>query len=1086
MSEPPVTEPPNPNNVTITSAPGIGEMTEASEIVAPPGYELLAEIGRGGMGIVFRARDLELGREVAVKILQPQCDPNTTSGRRFVEEARITGRLQHPGIPAIYRVGTVADGRPFLAMKLIGGRTLDNLLKERAGPVEDGNPAPAGLEKLAHRGFDRLDALLQRGRFLSIFENVAQAVGYAHKEGLIHRDLKPSNIMVGEFGEVQVMDWGLAKSVDRRPEPGGGAPASSVTIEYSPQAAIDSPHPDVTLAGAILGTPAYMPPEQAIGAIDQIGKPSDVFGLGAILCVILTGKPPYVAESTESARQLAARAKLDEAFERLDACGAEPELVALAKRCLAPEPVDRPRDAGEVAEAVAALRAESEQRARQAEMDRARAEVKSAEERKRRRVQRALALSVMGLLAVAGIAGWWIDSVRSARRADQLRAWAEQTNQENQVEARRFARQVATERDVLAALNEAQVLREQGWKQADDPARWALTLTAAESAQKRAAGILAAGEPTDGLAIKVAAAEYELASDNRDRTLLAELDRITDDNEIQFFIPVSFTKVLFRRFESAFRKNGIDLMSVPPDRAVAWIQGHRYRNRLVTAIRNWQQSVPLWDPTMAIDTHLIEAIGASPAVAGTTAVEAATRSRNLSFGLLLKKTSPHQRLSTILKAVTEDPFTRQWWDAAARHDVAALKKLIAQPELRQFSSRDLSSLADGLSIQSGNVAALRPLLEVALDRFPGEFWVHFRLASIEGLYGSKEGKGKPDNTLLHLTAAVAARPNSAIARTVLGMELMEKRKGDPAGPRMIRGAAEIDPTSPWPHFFLGLMALGEGDWPAVTRAFPQCVRVDPDSGFFMVYSTMSLMNMRRPGGPKPPSDQEIIKLIDALIAARPEHPGGYHLRATYQERKGDMRAALASMRKAKSMPSSDYFGMVLIDPQIKQLESVARWEEKLPAVLRGELKPANRVEVGQLIEYCATFEQKYALAARLAAEALAADPDLYASWIEVGRFAGWAVQAGSGLGADTAGLSPAERAALRQQALKWLQESLRYVGRPPASLGEYLETIRNFNPVRDPKQLASLPPDERAQWEKFWAEIKVTPPVIAPPPREKK
>ena len=240
------------------------------------------------------------------------------------------------------------------------------------------------------------------------------------QEGVIHRDLKPANVMVGAFGEVQVMDWGLARSGDRKQETSdGGSGEPTATIAYLPNVDARTPQSDLTQAGAILGTPAYMPPEQAIGAIDQIGKPSDVFGLGAILCVILTGKPPYAAADAESNRQLAARAKLDDAFARLDACSAEPELIALAKRCLAPEPKDRPRDAGEVAEAVASLRADSERRARQAEMDRARAEVKTAEERKRRRVQRALALSVLGLLAVAGGAAWWIDSVRSQRRSDQ-------------------------------------------------------------------------------------------------------------------------------------------------------------------------------------------------------------------------------------------------------------------------------------------------------------------------------------------------------------------------------------------------------------------------------------------------------------------------------------------------------------------------------------------------------------------------------------------------------------------------------------------------------------------------------------------
>src|SRR5436305_11921046 len=149
-----------------------------------------------------------------------------------------------------------------------------------------------------------------------------------------------------------------------------------------------------------------MPPEQAVGAVDQIDERSDVFGLGAILCAVLTGRPPYVGADFESTRQLAARAKLGDAFTRLDACGADPGLVEMCKRCLAAEKADRPADAGEVARAVADLRAAAEERARRAEVDRARAEAEAREQRKRRRVQLALA-AALGLLLVGGGAFAW-------------------------------------------------------------------------------------------------------------------------------------------------------------------------------------------------------------------------------------------------------------------------------------------------------------------------------------------------------------------------------------------------------------------------------------------------------------------------------------------------------------------------------------------------------------------------------------------------------------------------------------------------------------------------------------------------------
>ena len=247
----------------------------------PDGYELLDEIGRGGMGVVYRARDVALGRDVAVKVLDGRYAADSAVARRFVEEARITARLQHPGIPPVHHVGTLADGSPFLAMKLIRGRTLDVLIRDRpAAPAEP-------------------------GRLVAIFEAICQAVGFAHAEGVIHRDLKPANVMVGAFGEVQVMDWGLAKVC----RVGTGAEGPGPT-----------PGPDETAAGSVLGTPAYMPPEQAAGAVNRVDARSDVFGLGGILCALLTGRPPFSGGDIESTRLLAARGDVKDAFGRLDGC----------------------------------------------------------------------------------------------------------------------------------------------------------------------------------------------------------------------------------------------------------------------------------------------------------------------------------------------------------------------------------------------------------------------------------------------------------------------------------------------------------------------------------------------------------------------------------------------------------------------------------------------------------------------------------------------------------------------------------------------------------------------------------------------
>jgi serine/threonine protein kinase len=373
-------------------------------------YLLGEEIARGGMGVIHRATDTVLGREVAVKVLQDKYAPDSGMARRFADEARITGQLQHPNIPAVHDLGVLPDGRPFLAMKLIKGETLEELLKRRG------------------------DAAEGRGRFVAAFEQVCQALAYAHAHDVIHRDLKPANVMVGAFGEVQVMDWGLAKVLGARP--GERTDPEETT---APTAVLSLRESDdlFTQSGSVLGTPAFMPPEQAAGAVRTIDRRSDVFGLGAVLAVVLTGRPPFVADTSESARVKAAQGDVGECFARLDGCSADPDLVVLCKRCLAPRPEDRPPDADQVAKAVAALRAAADERARRAELERVQAEgearealARAAEQRQRRR----MLLTASGIIALVLLAGLSV-SLWQMRRAMQALA-AEQQAREDETKAR--------------------------------------------------------------------------------------------------------------------------------------------------------------------------------------------------------------------------------------------------------------------------------------------------------------------------------------------------------------------------------------------------------------------------------------------------------------------------------------------------------------------------------------------------------------------------------------------------------------------------------------------------------------------------
>jgi serine/threonine protein kinase len=421
----------------LRTAQDVGAFTPISPAASPPqvcGYELLGEVGHGGMGVVHRARELSLDRHVAVKVLQDRYPPNSPIGRRFTDEARITAQLQHPGVPAVYQVGALPDGRPFLAMKLIKGRTLADLLARRP------------------------DLAADRGRFVAIFEQVCQAVAYAHSLRVIHRDLKPSNIMVGKFGEVQVMDWGLAKVLPPG-VPSGGAPArelpradDATVIRAGPAGAADTPggsesQGSPTRDGSVLGTPAYMAPEQAGGEVDRLDERADVFGLGAVLCEVLTGRPPYIGRGEGQVVRKALRADLADAHSHLAASGAEPELVALCRRCLSAEPDGRPRDAGEVADAVAELRAAAEDRARRAELD----HVRAAELGKRRRVL-LTACGIVALVLLAGLGASLWQMVRAMDAEGRAKSNEATANEERDLKAKALEAETKARHQAFAAL----------------------------------------------------------------------------------------------------------------------------------------------------------------------------------------------------------------------------------------------------------------------------------------------------------------------------------------------------------------------------------------------------------------------------------------------------------------------------------------------------------------------------------------------------------------------------------------------------------------------------------------------------------
>jgi serine/threonine-protein kinase len=523
------------------SAPGARALSGGAPSHADR-LELAEEIGRGGMGAVVRGFDPLLNRPLAVKVLLDEHRNDPRLLERFIEEAQVTGQLQHPSVVPVHELGVLPDGRPFFTMKLVRGRTLAELLAERADPTQN------------------------LPRFVQIFEHMAQALAYAHSKGVVHRDLKPANVMVGAFGEVQVMDWGLAKVLTDGPAqeiipPAAPTPSVITTVRTQEGGS-------VTEAGSALGTYAYMPPEQALGERARLDRRADVFGLGAVLCEILTGEPPYTGQVLDVVKLRALGAELGPAFERLDHSRAGPELIHLAKACLTADPAGRPADAAAVATAVAAYQVGVAERLRQAELTAAAEHVAAVGERKLRRLQ--LVMGGVALAAVVTAAGGalWVQRERAARsaEADRLRAEAEERVAVTAAHARSLSDR-GQQAEALAAARQAVEL-------ADD----ARVGAAVRGQAERLLG---------GLTEAATAAE-------RDRRLLDRLLEVRGPQEERTGTPASeaadstgaTTDALFAE---AFREYGLDVDTDPEAGVAARLSGRPagVRAEVTAALDDW-------------------------------------------------------------------------------------------------------------------------------------------------------------------------------------------------------------------------------------------------------------------------------------------------------------------------------------------------------------------------------------------------------------------------------------------------------------------------------------------------------------------
>ncbi|MCY2959063.1 MAG: protein kinase [Planctomycetota bacterium] len=751
--------------------------------------QFLGEIARGGMGVILKGHDTDLGRDVAVKVLDKRLADRPEVVQRFVEEAQIGGQLQHPGIVPVYELGTMKDERPFFTMKLVKGRTLATLLSERES---------AGAN---------------RQRLIDIFESICQTMGYAHSRGVIHRDLKPANIMVGAFGEVQVVDWGLAKVLARggvADEKRARAAHSHLTILETVRSSQGSGSGSDSMVGSVMGTPAYMPPEQASGHVDRLDERSDVFALGAILCEILTGLPPYVGDR-DAVIAAAAQAECDGAFARLDASGADPELIKLTKQCLLPAAAARPSNAGVLAERVHAFVVSVEERAHAAQVASAAAQVRAQEERKARKLTLALGAAVVAILLVGG-GGWaFVQSERTARereQVDRLRADAE--------------RNAKLSSEVGDALAEASA--HQGG------ARFAEAIQSAERAQALAQGGGASADllaRVDAVLVRLreehdrAQREAERAAENQ--KLLAELLEAREPN---WDPGRDDPRQAAASYEQVFKNHGIDIDAGTPEEVAAAL--------------------------------LKRGLGSEIALFFDSLTEVRRKSRD---------EAGTARALDVAHAVDPDPLRADLREALAAGALDVLRE-IADSGFKDQPAITIELLGSAFQ-QLQERESARRVYRIGIERFPADFSLAYRLGRLLTPPELENGVSVDMQEAVECyRAALALRPDSTVVRYYLGrlyskleqydrsleqftialrqrsddgtflfhLGVSRYRLGQPdAALEILRGLA--DRTEPpwltaWASSFAGRCLLAKGDVKGATAYFERAVAADPGQSQF--------------------------------------------------------------------------------------------------------------------------------------------------------------------------------------------------------------------------------------------------------------
>jgi tetratricopeptide (TPR) repeat protein/tRNA A-37 threonylcarbamoyl transferase component Bud32 len=1108
----------------------------------------------GGLGEVHVAEDTELGRRVALKRIRPGRADDPESRRRFLREAEVTARLEHPGVVPVHGLVWDAQGRPRYAMRFVDGESLRDAIK--AFHAAEGSGRDPGERALALRGL------------LARFVAVCQTVAYAHSKGVVHRDIKPANVMLGQFGETLVVDWGLAKEV-------GSGPAAAGSEDTARGGAPDLPAADDTGGtepGAVVGTRAYMSPEQAAGRHDEVGPASDVYMLGGTLYTILTGRPPFDGgagvERGEAAPPRVSRS-------------VPAALEAVCLRAMAGRPADRYQSAAEVGAEVERWLAGEPVRAYPERWP-----ARAARWARRHRV--AVAGLAVGLLVAAVLGsggGVWLAREAADRRAER-------------------ARLQAKDRDAVAqALTALPVLvRTYRFPEAEG------------LVNQTSVGLSEFATDEDRARLADALADVRLAR---------ELDAIRLEKTAVIGTTL-ITAAVVSEYRAAFERRGLntaDEVEVVGRRVAA----SPVREVLVAALDDWLSKEPdvgrrdrlariakAADPDPwrdqfrdALARRDWDALGRLAAKADVARLSPAAL---VALGLSLGTKTP-EAADLFTRAQVHYPadyWLNFWLVAALRHNgritpaevvyyyrVCTLARPDAAPAYHNLGAalHDVGKDRDSeaayrraieldpkfalphknlglLFVARGDLARAEAAFRQAIKVDPRHVSAHYNLGNALQVRGDWVGAEAAYGRAIELD------PKFAEAPYALGVTL--HRRGDRAGAEAaFRRATEVDPRHVSAHYNLGDALRVRGDLAGAEAQLRRVVELDPkhvlalnnlgtrlsDRGDLAgaepflrraievepghALANFNLGNLLIKRGDLAEAEACYRRIIEAdpafpqanfnlayLLRARGDHAGAaaayrreikldpkyapahYNLGSLLHEQ-GDFSGAVTSYRRVlelepRNVWAHDNLAAALLSlgrfddvraaakraldlfppgqpghdaaaSRLRQAEQMLRLDPRLPAVLRGEDRPADLTEHATFAELAAV-RRRHAGSARLYEELFRKDPTAAESNERLYNAICSAALAGCGQGEDDPAPDTDERVRLRRQALDWLQADLRVrTAALAAAVPKVREVARrvlrhwqsdpDLTGVRDAAGLAALPDDEWDAWRRFWDDV---------------